>query len=99
MAVALLALPLAGISIQRAPILTPLVTTLVPLGTAVQSPPSGHLDLPSLLAPARLVLGRLPPAVFEPNADGDSRIHNLPSFGLPESPSVEVPHGRSPPSH
>jgi hypothetical protein len=99
MVVALLALPLAGISIERAPILAPLATKLVPLGTAVQSPPSGHSDLPSLLAPARLVLGPLPPAVFGPNADAESRIHNLPSFGLPESPSVEVPHGRSPPSH
>jgi len=51
---ALLAFPLAGTKPERAPILIPLATQLVPLGTSLQSPPSSHLDLPSFLAPARL---------------------------------------------
>src|SRR6266852_3155120 len=38
-----LALPLAGIRVERAPILTPLATELVPLGTSLQSPASGYL--------------------------------------------------------
>jgi hypothetical protein len=99
LAVAVLALPLAGICIQREPILTPLARDLVPLGTSLQSPPSGHLDLPLLLAPARLVLGPLPLAAFGPNADSKGRIHNLASFVFPDSGSIDVPNGRSPPSH
>jgi hypothetical protein len=99
LAVAVLALPLAGISIERAPILTPLAAELVPLGTNLQLPPSGHLDLPSLIAPVRLVLGPLPLAAFGPNADSKGRIHNLTSFGFPDSRSIDLPNGRSPPSH
>jgi hypothetical protein len=99
LAAAVLALPLAGLRIEGAPILTPLATELVPLATSLQSPPGGHLDLPSLLAPARLALGPLPLAAFEPNADSKGRIHNLASFGFPDSGSIDVPNGRSPPSH
>jgi hypothetical protein len=98
LALAMLALPLAGFRVERAPILTPLASELVPLGTSLQSPPAGPLDLPSFLAPARLVLGPLPPAVFEPNADSKGRIHNLPNFGFPDSRAIDIPNGRSPPS-
>jgi len=98
LALAALALPLAGVSIDRAPILAPLATELVPLGTSLQSPPSSHLDLPSFLAPARLVLGPLPSAVFGPNADSKGWIHNLTSFGFPDSRAIDITNGRSPPS-
>lgn len=94
----MLALPLAGIRFDRAPLLTPLAAELVPLGTSLQSPPSGPLDLPSLLAPARLVLGLLPSADFEPNADCKGQIRNLTSLGFPDSRAIDIPNGRSPPS-
>jgi len=84
LALAVLPLPLAGNSIEHAPILTPLATELVPLGTSLQSPPSCPVDLPSLLAPARLVLGPLLSVVFGPNAGNEGRIHNLTSFGFPD---------------
>jgi len=98
LALAVLALPLAGISVERAPILIPLATELVPLGTSLQSPPSGPVDLPSLLASARLVLGPLSSAVLGPNADGKGQIRNLTSLGFPDSRAIDIPNGRSPPS-
>jgi hypothetical protein len=98
LALAVLALPLAGISLPRTPILTALAADLVPLGTSLRSPQSDHLDLPSFLAPARLVLGPLPLVVFGPNADSKGRIHNLPNFGFPDSRAIDIPNGRSPPS-
>jgi hypothetical protein len=98
LALAVLALPSAGVSIERPPILAPLAMELVPLDTSLQSPPSSHLDLPSLVAPARLDLGPLPSAVFGPNADSKGRIQSLVSFGFPDSRSLDLPNGRSPPS-
>jgi hypothetical protein len=98
LALAVLALPLAGIRLERAPILTALATDLVPLGTSLQSPLSGSLELPSFLAPARPVLGPLPSAVFGPNADSKGRIHNLTTLGFPDSRAIDIPNGRSPPS-
>jgi hypothetical protein len=99
LALALLALPLAGVRIERAPILTPLATELVPLGTNLQSPPAGHLHLPSFLAPARLVLGPLPSADFGPNADSNGQLRDITSLGFPDSRALDSPHGRSPPSN
>jgi len=99
LALALLALPLAGITIERAPILTPLATELVPLGTRVESPPAVHLHLPSFLAPVRLVLGPLPSAVFEPDADRKSRLRNNFRPAFPDSRAIDSPNGRSPPSN
>jgi len=96
LALAVLALPLAG-SIEYEPILTPLATELVPLGTSLQSAPNSHFNLPPFLAPARLVLGPLPFTAFEPNADCKARIR-LTSFDFPDSRSIDVPNGRSPPS-
>jgi hypothetical protein len=98
LALTVLALPLAGIRVERAPILTPLATELVPLGTSLESPPSTPLDLPSLLAPARLVLGLLQSAIFGTNIDSKGRIHNLTNLGLLESRAIDIPNGRSPPS-
>jgi hypothetical protein len=95
---AVLALPLAAIRFERAPILTPLATELVPLGTSLQSPPSDPLDLPLFLAPARLVLGFLPSAGFGPNAESKGQIRNLTSLGFPDSRAIDIPNGRSPPS-
>jgi hypothetical protein len=96
---AVLALPLGGIRIERAPILTLLVTELVPLGTSLESPPATPPHLPSFLAAARLVLGPLPSAVFGPNSDSKGRIHHLTSFGFPDSRAIDIPTGRSPPSN
>lgn len=94
---ALLALPMAGTAQERAPILTPLATELVPLGMSLQSPPTGHLHLPSLLARARLVLGP-PSAVLGANADSNGRLGSVTSLGFPDSRALDSPHGRSPPS-
>jgi|HubBroStandDraft_1064217.scaffolds.fasta_scaffold129627_3 hypothetical protein len=99
LALAVLALPLAGVRIERAPILTPLATELVPLGTSLQSPPSSHFALPSFLAPTRLDLAPLPSVVFGPNADSKGQIRNLTSFGFPDSRTIDLPNGRSPPSN
>jgi hypothetical protein len=98
LALAVFAIPLAGISLESAPILTPLATELVPLGTSLQSPPNSHFDFSSFLAPGRPVLGPLSSAVFEPNAGRKSRIHNRASLGFPNSRAIDIPHGRSPPS-
>jgi hypothetical protein len=97
LALAVLVLPLAGISIERAPILAPLSTELVPLGTSLQSPPNIHHAQTSFLVPARPVLRPLPLAVFQPNAD-NGRLHNLTSFGFLDSHWLDIRTGRSPPS-
>jgi hypothetical protein len=96
LALTVLALPLAGIKVECAPILTPLATELVPLGTSLQSPAKGSPHLPSLLAPSRLVLA--PSAIFATNADRKGRIHNLTNLGFPELRALDIPNGRSPPS-
>src|SRR5207237_31460 len=93
-----LALPLAGTTQERAPILTPLVIELVPLGTGLQSPPASLSHLPSLVGPARLVLGPLPWAVFVFIPDRDARLQNITGLGFPDSSATDCPHGRSPPS-
>jgi hypothetical protein len=98
LALTVLALPLAGTRVERAPILTPLATELVPLGTSLESPPITRLDLPSFLAPARLVLGPLPSAIFGTNAESKGRIHNLTNLGFLELRALDIPNGRSPPS-
>jgi hypothetical protein len=95
---AVLALPSAGIGIERAPILTPLATELVPLGTSLESPPATGFHPPSFVAPARLVLGPLPSAAFAANADRDGQIQNMASPGFRGSGAIDRPHGRSPPS-
>jgi hypothetical protein len=98
LALAVLALPLAGIRFERARVLVPLATELVPLGTSVQLPASNQLDLPSFLVPTRLLLGPLPFAVFGLNAGSNGRIRNLISLGFSDSRAIDIPNGRSPPS-
>jgi len=95
---AVLALPFAGIRMERAPILTPLATELVPLGVSLESPPATHFHLPSLVVAARLILGPLPSAVFAANADSGGQVQNIASPGFPDSDAIDRPHGRSPPS-
>jgi len=97
-ALALLALPLAGTKAQATPILAPLATDLVPLGTSVQAPPAILSPLPSLVAPARLVLGPLPSAVFAPTPKRGDRLQHLTSRGFTTSGAIDSPNGRSPPS-
>ena len=94
----LVALPLAGTTAERASILTPLNTELVPLGTSLQSPPSNLFHLPSFVAAAKLVLGPLPSAVFAPNPESDSRLQNIGSLGFSDSLATDNPNERSPPS-
>jgi hypothetical protein len=94
----LLALPLAVTTQERAPILVPLAIELVPLGTDLQSPPASLSHLPSLVAPARLVLGPLPWAVFVLNPDTGAPLQNIMGPGFPDSSATDCPHGRSPPS-
>jgi hypothetical protein len=82
LALALIALPSAGMRAERAPILTPLATELVPLGMSLQAPPASLLHVPSFVAAAKLVLGPLP-AALEANPDGNGRLQNIASLGLP----------------
>src|ERR1700674_1190171 len=90
---ALLALPLAGTAQEPAPILIPLATELVPLGTSLESPPAGHFSQPSFVAPARLVLGPPPISAFGPNAGSKGRTSNITSLGFPDSCAKDLPHG------
>jgi hypothetical protein len=96
---ALLALPLAGIVPERAPILTPLATELVPLGTSLQLPPTNPFHLPSLEAPARLVLGPSPSPAIAPNPDSDGLLQKVASRGFSDSGAVDSPNVRAPPSN
>ena len=95
---ALLAFPLAGIRIERAPILTSLATELVPLGTSLRSPLDSPIHVPSFVVAAKLVLGPLPSAALEANVDGNGRIQSIASPCFPDSDSIGSPLGRSPPS-
>jgi hypothetical protein len=96
--VALLALPLAGTRIERAPILTPLATELVPLGASLQSPPTSLFHLPSLAAAGKLVLGPLSRTALAPNVDGNGRAQNITRPGCADSRATDQPNGRAPPS-
>ena len=87
---ALLALPLAGIVPEHAPILTPLATELVPLGTSLQLPPTNPFHLPSLEAPARLVLGPSPSPAIALNPDSDGRLQKVASRGFSDSGAETV---------
>jgi len=98
LALAVLALPFAGIRIKRGPILTPLATELVALGTSLESPLSTDFNPPSLVAPNRIVLGLFLSTVLAHTPDPDDWVQNLASPGFPDSGAFESPHGRSPPS-
>jgi hypothetical protein len=98
LALAILAFPLASIRVGRAPLLIPLATDLVPLGTNLQLPPSGHLATPSFLTSPRLVLGPLPSTVFGLDPDCNGGIHKFAIRGFPDSRTIDLPNGRSPPS-
>jgi hypothetical protein len=95
--VPLLVLPLRGIEYKPAPLLTPLVTELVPLGTSLESPPASSLHLLSFLASARLVLGPVPSAAFGLKAEGNGQLCSVTGRGFLDPRSVDTPHGRSPP--
>jgi hypothetical protein len=97
LAVTMFALPLAGIRVAPAPILTPLNTELVPLGTNLQSTPNSPLDRTSFVSPSRLVLRPLP-SVIVPNVDSNGRIRNITNLGFANSHAIDIPNGRSPPS-
>src|SRR5208283_4150525 len=96
--VALLVLPLAGVRVESAPILSPLVTELVPLGASLRSPPASQFPPPSFAALGRLLLGPLPRASLVPSAGSNGRIHNITSPGFADSRASDHPHGRAPPS-
>jgi hypothetical protein len=69
------ALPLAGLKLERAPILTPSGEEPVPLDTSLQLPSGSSFHLPSLETSGRLVLGPLPSLVLALVFRGDSRLH------------------------
>jgi len=94
---ALLAFPLAGTKPEHAPILIPLATHLVPLGASLQSPSGSPFQLPSFLAPGRLVLGPLPSPPLAPNLYSDSRLH-ITSHVFRYPGATDRPNCRSPPS-
>jgi hypothetical protein len=97
LAAVLLALPLAGTRIERTPVLAPLVTELVPLGTSLRSPPANLYRLCNLLNPVRQVLGTLSPATVAATADHGRRIQHLATVGFAGSLTTDNPNGRSPP--
>jgi len=97
LAFALLALPLAGVRIERVPLLTPLVTELTPLGASLQAPPANLFRLSNLVAPAKLVLGLLPSVVCTANAASTGRIQIVSSIDVVDSLTLDSPNGRSPP--
>jgi hypothetical protein len=91
------ALPLAGLKLERAPILTPLGAEPVPLDTSLQLPSGSSFHLPSLGTSGRLVLGPLPSLVLALVFRGDSRLH-VTSSGFRIRGATQRPSGRSPPS-
>jgi len=97
MTLSLLALPLAGAKPERAPILIPLGTEFVPLGTSLQSHAPTLFQPPSFAVPARLVLGPLPSAVFAPNPARGGRLLIITSPSFADSGAIDSPNGRSPP--
>ena len=99
LSLSLLALPLAGAKSEREPILIPLATDVVPLGTVLQPAPGDLFHAPLLVAPGKHVLGLMPPRAFVliPNSDG--RPQNLARQDFFDSSSIDSPHGRAPPSN
>jgi hypothetical protein len=93
----LVALPLAGIEIQRTPILAPLAMALVPLGPTLQGPPGCAFQDPSAVAPPRLILGhaRSSEQIFIPTHRGMLQART-PGFSDPRA--IDRANGRSPPS-
>ena len=91
------ALPLAGLKLELAPILTPLGAEPVPLDTSLQLPSGSSFHLPSLGTSGRLVLGPLPSLVLALVFRGDSRLH-VTSSGFRIRGATQRPSGRSPPS-
>jgi hypothetical protein len=90
-------LPLSGTVATSPPILTPLATDLVPLGTSLQSPPTNAFDFPSLVTPSKLILA-LPLVAFASKLVDASRIQTCISFCSFDSLAIDNPNGRSPPS-
>jgi hypothetical protein len=95
--VALLAVPLVGTGNERAPILIPLATELVPLSTSLQSPPVSPFRLPSFATGGKLVLGPLPSPALSLSLDSHVGLRiTSPSFR--DRRASDKPVGRSPPS-
>jgi len=94
---AFLGLPLASVKPERAPILSPLDTNLVPLGASLQSPPDRPFQPPSLLATSRLVFGPLPASVLALCLFSDGRLH-VTNQVFHNRITTAKPNCRSPPS-
>jgi hypothetical protein len=97
LALALLVLPLAGIRAEEPTILAPLATSLIPLGSALQSPAQTLSDLPTLVTATKMVLGPLSSAAFAPSQDCLAGLHKL-SLSWLHSDLTDGPRGRSPPA-
>jgi hypothetical protein len=96
LALSLVALPLASVEIRGEQILTPLALELVPLGSAIQSPPGCALQHPSAVVPPRLILGHtwLVGQIFVPTQRGMLPA-KVPAFS--QALAINTPKGRSPP--
>jgi hypothetical protein len=92
---AVFSLPLAGRDATQTPILIPLATKLVPLGTSLESPPV-VFQFPELAGSAKIPFGPLPRVGFEPNIRAGAP--NIPVVRLTDLGQIDVPHGRSPPA-
>jgi hypothetical protein len=93
---AIFSLPLAGGEATQTPILIPLATKLVPLGTSLESAPVVVFQFPELAGSAKIPFGPLPRVGFEPNIRAGAP--NIPIVRLPDLGQIDVPHGRSPPA-
>jgi hypothetical protein len=97
LALALIALPAAGMKVEDSPFLTVLATELGPLGTSLQGPPPGLLHLPPLGGAAKLVLGGVS-STPRTNPAGEGRFQKIRIPRRADSAAIDGPHGRSPPS-
>src|SRR5271170_3645192 len=93
----LLALPMGEAGLAPAPILNPLYTDLVPLGSSLQSLLADEFYAPQCVAPARHLLGPLTSRAFTFKLEAGLRL-NSGSLGALASDAPDSPHGRSPPS-
>lgn len=95
--IVLVAFPMTGPKPQDAPILIPMSTEPVPLDSGFQSPPASPFELPSFLAPGRMVLGPRPPSpALAPDLHFDSLLY-ISSLGYCNHRATDRPSGRSPP--
>jgi hypothetical protein len=93
---AVFSLPLAGKEATQTPILIPLATKLVPLGTSLESPQEIVFQLSELVSPGKVLLGPLAKFGVEPNAGAGAE--GIPVVGWAGLGQFDFPRSRSPPA-